>query len=148
MLLALAARPTMASRPRPSCSVATSVQVVPSKAQVSARSCAPPPGWYIRSHSIVCTKKEGLASYTVTTVPAHWVSTAEETSSSIGKATGDVDAALNAFKTVKAKISGSKEQAATEKQSQSFSHHALVVEAVVQGGGWLRSGVGTGCTPR
>src|SRR6516164_7413061 len=32
----------------------------------------PPPGWYVRSHAVVCTARTGNSSYSVNTVPQHW----------------------------------------------------------------------------
>lgn len=37
---------------------------------------APPPGWYVRSHRVVCAQKSGIVNYVVNTVPAgfNWLS--------------------------------------------------------------------------
>ena len=32
----------------------------------------PPPGWYVRSHQVECTRKTGNSSFSVATVPQDW----------------------------------------------------------------------------
>lgn len=100
---------------------------------------SPPPGWYIRSHHITC-KKQGLASFAVTTVPAQWSSSSEDAKSDSAKATADAEVDVHVVKGAKGKVSGAKESNAAEKKTEAFSHHALVVDAVAQGGGFLGRG--------
>ena len=101
---------------------------------------SPPPGWFILSHTIACTKKQGFASFSVTTVPAQWSSSSEEAKSDSAKALGDAEVEVPVVPSAKGKVSGAKESTASDKKTQAFSHHALVVDALAQGGGLLRSG--------
>lgn len=114
---------------------------VPSSGKESKRVLySPPPGWYIRSHRVALTKKQGLASFTVTTVPAHWASSSEEISGDKAALNGEADFSMSFWRAAKTKVAATKERNSGERQTQSFSHHALVVEATAQGGGFLRSG--------
>lgn len=108
--------------------------------KASASSTPRLPAGYIRSHRVSWTKKQGLASYAVTTIPAHWASSSEEAKGEVAKANAEAEGGLNGLKGAKGKVAGAKEHAATEKQTQTFSHHALVVDAAVQGAGFLRAG--------
>src|SRR5439155_11252459 len=38
----------------------------------------PPPGWYVRSHTVDCTKKAGNSSFSVNTVPQDWAFVSED----------------------------------------------------------------------
>lgn len=100
----------------------------------------PPPGWYVRSHRLTFTRKEGMTSYAVATVPSAWSSVTEETTAETEKTKGEAEAGATVWKSAGARGSWSKENWKTEKRSQSYSHHALVVEAAAQGGGFLRGG--------
>jgi len=100
----------------------------------------PPPGWYVRSHRLTFTRKEGMTSYAVATVPSAWSSVTEETTAEAEKAKGEAEAGVTIWKAARARGSWNKENWKAEKQAQAYSHHALVVEAAAQGGGFLRGG--------
>src|SRR5688572_10500007 len=38
----------------------------------------PPPGWFVRSHWVECTEKQGNTSFSVSTVPQNWCWLSEE----------------------------------------------------------------------
>ena len=102
---------------------------------------APPPGWHIRSHHVECTTRYGLASYTVNTIPADWVWSADEGTTEAAKA--------KAAAAAQAPGAGGQASAVTEsrkvtsaRQRTTASHHALVVEATAKGAGLFRGGAG------
>jgi len=101
----------------------------------------PPPGWYVRGHRVECKEKTGLSSFTVNTVPRDWSFVTEEQVRESYKAMTDV-AARRGAAGLKAKIALEQERALTELRKGRASHHALVVEAVAQGEGFLRGGGG------
>ena len=104
---------------------------------------APPPGWYIRSHTVECKNKVGSASYAVNTVPADWSWGASETSWDETKVRGSASAAAKgAVHPVQASGSYRVEKASGEQVRRTASHHALVVEATARGTGVLGSGAG------
>ena len=98
---------------------------------------APPPGWYVRSHRVVVTRKEGAVSYAVNTVPAGWAWRAEEQAAM--EARGSGSATVTAYKvSAGGQAAGSHGSAASESQATASSHHVLIVEAVARGPGLWR----------
>src|SRR5205823_784263 len=102
---------------------------------------APLPGWHIRSHRVECTSKSGLASYAVSTVPADWAWSSDDSSAEAAKA--------RAAAAAQAHGAGGQAQAVTEsrkvtadRQRTTASHHALVVDATARGAGFMRGGAG------
>lgn len=104
---------------------------------------APPPGWYIRGHTVECKSKVGSASYAVNTVPADWSWDASETSWDETKVRGSASAAAKGVAhPVQAEGGYRVEKASGEQVRRAASHHALVVEATARGTGVLGSGAG------
>jgi hypothetical protein len=99
----------------------------------------PPPGWYVRGHTVECKEKTGHSSFTVNTVPTDWVYVTEEQVKESYKALIDL-AAQPHHTGLRAKLTAEKEWALSELRKCRSSHHALVVEAVAKGEGFLRSG--------
>lgn len=97
----------------------------------------PPPGWYVRGHQVDCKEKTGLSSFTVNTLPRDWSFVTEDQVRESYKAMIDV-AAKGMEAGLKAKLAVEQEKALTELRKGRASHHALVVEAVAQGEGFLR----------
>src|SRR5581483_4818578 len=89
----------------------------------------PPPGWYVRGHTVHCQRKAGYSSFTVSTLPCDWAFVTEE---QVGEsyrtllhlAAGARDAGL------KAKLAREQDLLVTELRRGRSSHHALVVDAV------------------
>jgi hypothetical protein len=99
----------------------------------------PPPGWYVRGHVVELKEKTGHSSFTVNTVPTDWVYVTEDQVKESYKALIDL-AAQPQHAGVRAKLTAERDQALSELRKCRSSHHALVVEAVAKGEGWLRSG--------
>ena len=106
---------------------------------------APPPGWYVRSHRVVCTKKHGLSSYTVNTVPAGWGWSSDEEATEASKARAAVAGAVHEVR-FGGQAGVETDQSAAGRQNVSASHHALVVEVLARGAGFLRGGAGVELT--
>ena len=144
----LAVKPTLAREPVPgevrTCQVVSVALSVGSLEKDAKRIVyAPPPGWYIRSHTVECKGKVGSASYAVNTVPADWSWDASETSWDETKVRAAASAvAKGAVHPVQASGSYRVEKASGDQVRRAASHHALVVEATVRGGGLLGSGAG------
>jgi hypothetical protein len=101
----------------------------------------PPPGWYVRSHHVECTRKYGNSSFSVNTVPQDWNWSSEdrvrESYSTL------IDLAGKSGNTgLKAKFALQRDQSLSELRKVRSTHHALVVEATVKGEGFLRGGGG------
>src|SRR4051812_13358036 len=99
----------------------------------------PPPGWYIRSHSVHCTLKQGQSSYSVNTVPANWNWSSEEKINESYRQLLEVAAKAQDAK-LQAKLLYEREEALTQFHKASYSHHALVVDATAQGQGLFMGG--------
>src|SRR5262249_40440509 len=100
---------------------------------------SPPPGWYVRSHAVECKEKTGHSSFTVNTVPTGWAYATEEQAHETYKASAEV--AGQPFHTaLRARAAAQKEEALSDLRESRSSHHALVVEAVAKGEGFLRGG--------
>jgi hypothetical protein len=98
---------------------------------------APPPGWYVRGHSVTCTKKAGNTSYTVSTVPQDWNYVTEEMAHDAYK--GLLDLAAQAQNPgLRAKLDAEQEKLISEVRKVRSTHHALIVDATVRGEGFLR----------
>ena len=99
----------------------------------------PPPGWYVRSHAVDCTKKAGNSSFAVSTVPQDWAFLSEDNVKESYKALIDLAAQVqNAG--MKAQFEAEQDQLLTELRNVRSSHHALVVDATARGEGFLRAG--------
>ena len=102
---------------------------------------SPPPGWYVRSHSVICPKKSGLSSYSVNTVPAGWGWSCDEETTEASRAKVAAGGAVH-----EARFGGQgaaeSDRSAAGRQHVAASHHALVVEVIARGAGWLRGGGG------
>src|SRR5262249_23167330 len=99
----------------------------------------PPPGWYVRSHSVDCTKKAGNSSFTVNTVPQDWAFLSEDKVNESYKTLIDLAAeAQNAG--LKAQFAAERDEMLSEIRNVRSTHHALVVDAAARGEGFLRGG--------
>jgi hypothetical protein len=117
--------------------VTLSVQVGSTEQATKSATYTPPPGWYIRSHSVECLQKYGYASYSVSTVPPGWNWASDdrlnESYRQLIEAAGKVhDAGLQA------RLELDRDEAVRELRNTSVSHHALVVEATARGEGLFR----------
>jgi len=103
---------------------------------------APPPGWYVRGHSVDCPKKTGHSSFTVNTVPQDWSYVSEEKIQSAYKALIDLagEAPNGQTAGLKAKLVMERERLLSEVRKVRSTHHALVVEAAAKGEGLLWGG--------
>jgi hypothetical protein len=100
---------------------------------------APPPGWYVKSHQVNCTKKSGNTSYSVNTVPGDWAFVTEDKVEESYKLLLDLAGqAQNAG--LRTKFAAEREQLLAEVRKVRSTHHALVVDATVRGEGFLRAG--------
>jgi hypothetical protein len=99
----------------------------------------PPPGWYVRSHRVDCTRRTGNCSFSVATVPRDWGwASAEKVEESYrtlidlaGKA-GD--------RGLQARLDLERRQTLSEIRKVRSTHHALAVDASARGEGFLRAG--------
>src|SRR5262245_41109040 len=148
VLFALVAAPVRAENSTPSPGDVQRLTVITLNMQVGSTekeskkvTYTPPPGWYVRSHSVECVRKVGNSSYTVSTVPQDWVWASEE---QVGESYKNlIDLAAKAHNAgLQAELLLEREQWLRELHKVRSSHHALVVEATVRGEGFLRSGGG------
>ena len=102
---------------------------------------APPPGWYVRSHRVECGHRHGLASYTVSTVPAGWKWSSDEAAADAARAK-----LTAAGGTHVARFGGDAaaewDESAAARQRTLASHHSLVVDVSARGAGLWRGGGG------
>jgi hypothetical protein len=97
----------------------------------------PPPGWYVRSHSVDCTKKAGNSSFSVNTVPQDWAFVSEDNVKESYKALIDLAGEVHNAG-LKAEFTAEQDQLLAELRTVRSTHHALVVEATARGEGFLR----------
>jgi hypothetical protein len=98
---------------------------------------APPPGWYVRSHRVVPTRKSGAVTYAVNTVPAGWAWRAEEQTAAEGRSAAA--AGVTAFKvSAGGQAALARSATAAGLQSSASSHHVLVLEVSARGPGLWR----------
>jgi hypothetical protein len=98
----------------------------------------PPPGWYVRSHRVHCTKKTGHSSFSVATVPQDWGWASEEKVEESYKTLIEL-AAKARDHGLQARLAVEKGKVLGELRKVRSSHHALVVDATAKGEGFLRS---------
>lgn len=101
----------------------------------------PPPGWYVRSHTVECAKKYGNSSYSVNTVPQNWTWFSEEKIQESYHYLIDLAAGANNT-SLQAKFLFERDAMLMELRKVRSNHHALVVDATVKGEGLLRGGGG------
>jgi hypothetical protein len=99
----------------------------------------PPPGWYVRSHTVDCLAKYGNSSYTVATVPRNWTWVSEEKVSESYNLLIDLAARAKDVG-LQARFRQECEAMLTELHQVRSTHHALVVDATVRGEGFLKGG--------
>jgi hypothetical protein len=98
----------------------------------------PPPGWYIRSHSVVVTQVSGITSYSVSTVPAGWAWASQDRLDESYRQL--IDLAAKAHEAgLQAKLQMDRDAMVRELRNTSSSHHALVAEVTASGEGYFRS---------
>jgi hypothetical protein len=117
--------------------VTLSLQVGSTEQASKSATYTPPPGWYIRSHSVECQQKYGHASYSVSTVPPGWTWASDdrlnESYRQLIEAAGKVhDVGLQA------RLEQDRDETVRERRNTRVSHHALVVEATARGEGLFR----------
>ena len=97
----------------------------------------PPPGWYVRSHAVHCQRKAGYSSFTVNTVPRDWDFVSEEQVGESYRALLNLAAKAHNY-ALESKLVREQDLTIKELRKGKSSHHALVVEAVARGEGFLR----------
>ena len=99
----------------------------------------PPPGWYIRSHSVNCTIRSGRTSFSVSTVPQGWGLRTEEEVRASYKVLIDL-AGKSHGPGLQAKFVLERDALLRRLGRARATHHALIVEATAEGEGFLRGG--------
>jgi hypothetical protein len=140
------ASPTTPQSPRPGdvqrlVVVTISMQVGGTEKETKHVTYTPPPGWYVRSHRVDCTRKAGNSSYTVSTVPQRWTWATEEKVDESYRTLIDL-AARAGNHGLQAKFDMERRQRLREIRQVRSTHHALVVDATARGEGFLRAGGG------
>lgn len=106
---------------------------------------APPPGWYIRSHRVVCEKKYGVVAYAVSTVPAGWNWVSDERTLASSKSAAA--AAVTAYHFgAGGQAAAATDAASADRQANASSHHLLVVDVSAKGQGLFIGGGGVNLT--
>ncbi len=106
---------------------------------------APPPGWYVRSHRVICSNKHGAVTYAVSTVPAGWNWASDERSAA---ATRSSAAAVHATYPAGAggRAAAATDATSADRQTNTSSHHLLVVDVSARGEGLFGGGAGVELT--
>lgn len=116
-----------------------SMQVGSTECQTKQVAYAPPPGWYVRSHWVNCTRRAGNTSYSVNTVPQGWSYISEEQVQEAYKTLIDLAGQAQNV-ALRTKFANEREQLLAEIRQVRSTHHALIVDATVRGEGFLRGG--------
>jgi hypothetical protein len=102
---------------------------------------SPPPGWYIRSHEVVCIERYGTSSYAVSTVPAGWTWISEGQFKEMHQRLTDVAARAEEV-AGQLKLHLKRDDAVYDLLRANSGQHALVLETSVTGYGIFRGGSG------
>jgi hypothetical protein len=97
----------------------------------------PPPGWYIRSHTVTLTQNSGNTSYAVSTVPAGWAWASQERLDDSYHQLIDLAAKAHDLG-LQAKLELDRDTLVRERRNTNSSHHALVSEVMASGEGLFR----------
>jgi hypothetical protein len=103
---------------------------------------SPPPGWYVRGHTVECTHRTGHSSFTVSTVPQDWTWSSEDRIRESYKMLLDLAAQTPHAKHLQGKFTLERDQMLEQLRKVRSTHHALVVDATARGEGFLRGGGG------
>jgi len=122
--------------------ITVSLQVGSTESKSKRCTYTPPPGWFIRSHTVECTERYGFSSYSISTIPAGWTASSDEQSTSNYQQIIEVAAKVQnmALQAARLKLRG--DDALHEQSSTNCSHHALVLDATAMGEGLFRGGGG------
>jgi hypothetical protein len=101
----------------------------------------PPPGWYVRSHSVHCARRFGHSSFSVNTVPQDWNWLSEEKVRESYRLLIEGAARANEAG-LQSRFGQERDAVLSELRRVRSTHHALVVEATARGEGFLRGGGG------
>jgi hypothetical protein len=107
----------------------------------------PPPGWYVRSHSVQCRTRYGNSSYAVATVPQDWSWVSEDKVIESYKVLMELAARANDVGLL-TKVRNERDGMLSDLHQVRSTHHALVVDATARGEGFLRGGGGIQLTVR
>jgi hypothetical protein len=119
--------------------ITVSLQVGSTTKETRQVTYTPPPGWFVRSHTVNCTRKTGHSSFSVSTVPRDWTWCSEEQLSEAYRTL--IELAGKAQEVgVQAELTLEHDRRLNELRRAKASHHALVVEATAKGEGFLRGG--------
>jgi len=119
--------------------VTISMQVGSTEKETRQVIYTPPPGWYVRSHSVHCTAKHGNSSYSVNTMPQNWSWLSQEKAEESYKILIDLAGQSHATQ-LQAKLVMEQETLVQGLRQVRSTHHALVVDATARGEGFLRGG--------
>jgi len=121
--------------------ITLSLQVGSTEKESRQVTYTPPPGWYVRSHRVNCSRKVGNSSYSVATVPQNWAWASEEKVEESYKTLMEL-AARAGHHGLQARFAQEREQVLTELHRVRSTHHALVLDATARGEGYFRNGGG------
>src|SRR5262249_31409886 len=107
----------------------------------------PPPGWYVRSHSVQCRARYGNSSYAGATVPQDWGWVCEDKVRESYDLLMELAARANNVGLL-TKFRNERDGMLSELHQVRSTHHALVVDATARGEGFLRGGGGIQLTVR
>lgn len=106
--------------------------------QTKRASYSPPPGWYIRGHSVICTHRQGSVSYLVSTVPAGWSLASEKRLADSSGQLFDLVARAHELGG-QARFEYELDKKTYVKRTTDVSHHAIIVDVTATGGGMFHS---------
>ena len=112
--------------------ITISITVGSTEKETKKVSYTPPPGWYLRSHSVDCTKKAGNSSFSVNTVPQDWAFVSEDHGKESYKTLIDLAGEVKTAG-LKAQFVAEQDQLLAEIRNVRSAHHALVVDATARG---------------
>ncbi|MFO0964734.1 MAG: hypothetical protein U0793_03980 [Gemmataceae bacterium] len=118
-----------------------SLQVGGAGKETKRTTYSPPPGWYIRSHQVMCLQRYGTSSYAVSTVPAGWAWSSEEQFKEMHEGLMDVAAKAHDV-AAQLKVNMKRDDAVFDLLRATSGKHALVLETSVTGEGLFRGGSG------
>jgi hypothetical protein len=119
--------------------VTVALQVGSTEKETRHVTYTPPPGWYVRSHRVDCTRRTGNSSFSVTTVPQEWGWASAEKVEESYRTLIDL-AARAGNRGLQTRFDLERRQTLGEVRKVRATHHALVLDATARGEGFLRAG--------
>lgn len=116
-----------------------SLQVAGAGKETKRTTYSPPPGWYIRSHRVICVDRYGITSFAVSTVPDAWAWSTEGQVKELHERLADVAARAENV-AAQLRVNLKRDDSVYDLLRSHAGKHAIILETSAVGVGPLRGG--------